>query len=191
MNPLLRLSGLAALALVLAVAAGSTSGSAAAHESGLDAPRADVLANGQVVISFTAAGELSGALTLTLTPGGSGSYSGEWAFMVAHTDNADPATGKEPPPHDHSPDHGQPADHSHAAADHAHGEAGEGQHRDYVQLVHRGSLSGLITDAIVTFDASGKLESLVAPLTVDRGTLEFAQAHGTGQATLAGLSLVF
>ncbi len=189
MNSFLRLSGCIALALVLSASAGSTQSAAVSHGSELALPRADVLADGRVVLSFTAAGDLSGVFTLTLTPAASGGYSGEWAFTVAHTDNTDPETGVEPPSHGHDdtpPEHG---DTPHEHGDHDHDAPTE--HKDFVRLVHRGSLAGAVAGAVVTFDADGKLTQLVAPLTIDQGTLEFKQAQGGGQVTLDGLSLVF
>jgi hypothetical protein len=182
MNSFLRLSGLAALALVLSASVASANDDAVSHESELTVPTADILADGNIVLSFSAGGNLSGPLTLTLRKDESGAYSGEWAMMVAHTDNTDPNTGVEPPPHDH------PADDAHMAG-HSHGS--ETEHRDHVRFMHRGSLAGTVTGAMVVFAAHGKITQIVAPLKINQGTLEFKQSQGSGQVTLAGLSLAF
>lgn len=151
--------------------------------SALAPPRVDRMADGSVVVSHVAAGELAGLLTLTLHPAGGGSYVGEWALMVAHADNTDPETGIEPPPHPHGEEHVHPAP----------GEPAHevGAHKDFVRFVHRGALFGAVRDASLVFDAQGGLTDVSANLSVDRGTQEFSAALGTGHARLTNLELSF
>jgi hypothetical protein len=153
------------------------------YASTLSDVRIDVLDDGKVVVSLQASGDLTGLLTVNLQPGQDGAFSGEWAFMVAHVDTTDPETGLEPE-HD---------SHTHAPGD----ATATGQefpahrHRDFVRLVHRGSLSGPIAGATLVFDATGKLTDVSVPLSINQATLEFTGVRGNGSATLAGLTLVF
>jgi len=147
------------------------------RSSALGALRADVLDQGKVVISAAAGGDLAGLVTLTLYPADSGSYIGEWAFVVAHADNTDPETGVEPEAHGEE-------DHDHPGAD-------DPPHKDFLRLVHRGALAGAVSSASVTLDADGHLSALSANLAVDRGTQEFLGAAGSGRASLTDLSLTF
>jgi hypothetical protein len=178
-------SGIAAAFVVLLTTAG------AAHHphgetrtSGLAAPRIDVLADGQVVISSAAGGDLAGLVTLTLAPTANGAYSGSWAMTVAHADNTDPQTGIEPPAHGHGEGgHDHPAE----AGDHG----APGPHQDFVRLVHRGALAGTVNTASLQFGSDGALTALEAQLSVGLGTLEFHGASGSGHATLTELTLAF
>jgi len=165
MNRLLRLTGLAALVLLISIAAHAQA-IPSTYSSTFAEPRADVRADGKLVISFTATGDLAGTLTLTLSPEDAG-YAGEWAFMVGRLEETGEAAG---------------------TIDTPDGAAGSGAPQIFIQ---RGALSGTVAGAVVTFDADGEVTHVVAPLAVDAGTLEFKDAHGTGQATFAGLSLVF
>lgn len=152
----------------------------ASHTSDLTGARVDTLANGTVVVSLDAKGALAGSLTLTLTPNGDGTYGGQWALMVAHTDNTDPETGIDPAEAEH-------AEHADGEA-HEHGEAQP--HRDYVRYVHRGAINGEVTGATLSFGPNG-LADLSANITITQGALEFDGATGTGTATLSSLVLNF
>jgi hypothetical protein len=155
----------------------------ASYASTLSDVRIDVLDGGKVVVSLQASGDLKGLLTLNLQQGPDGAFSGEWAFMVAHADTTDPETGREPEDDSHA--------HAAGGADGAVGQPHTHAHRDFVRLVHRGSLSGPITGAVLVFDAAGKLADMSALLSINQATLEFTGVHGLGSATLAGLTLVF
>jgi hypothetical protein len=135
----------------------------------------DVMPDGKVVVTLVATGDLTGLLTLQFTPGASGGYDGEWAISVQHADHTDPATGAEPvqQPHD---DTGNPDDHP---------------HQDFTRLVQRGSLSGSISGALVTFNADGALTGFTAPLTISKGFKEFAGVTGSGEATLTTFTFTF
>jgi hypothetical protein len=146
------------------------------HSADLSAPRVDVIAGGETIISLTATGELKGIVTLKLRRTANGTLTGDWAFTVAHVDNSDPATGVEPPSH---------PQHEHGDGEHEHA------HRDFVTMVHRGALAGTVSDAQLTFDSEGALAELSATLTIAQGSSEFAGATGTGQATLKTLTLFF
>lgn len=169
------LKAAACVAIACLVLAGIASGQApvtASHTSDLTGARVDTLADDKVVVSFDAKGALAGSLTLTLTPNGDGTYGGQWALLVAHTDNTDPATGIDP-----------------VEEEHAHGEEPK-PHRDFVRYVHRGGLNGDITGATLTFGPDG-LADLSANITITQGALEFDGATGTGTATLSSLVLNF
>jgi hypothetical protein len=155
----------------------------ASYASTLSDVRIDVLDSGKVVVSLQASGDFKGLLTLNLEQGSDGAFNGEWAFMVAHADTTDPETGREPEDDGHV--------HGAGGAEGADEEPHTHPHRDFVRLVHRGSLSGPITGARLVFDAAGKLADMSAPLSINQATLEFTGVHGTGSATLAGLTLVF
>jgi hypothetical protein len=181
-------SGIAAAFVVLLTTAGAAHHPhGETHSSGLAGLRVDVLADGKVVVSSAAGGDLAGLLTLTLSPTANGSYSGTWAMTVAHADNTDPQTGVEPPAHGH-------ADHGGLGRDHAadSGEHGEpAPHQDFVRLVHRGALGGTVNTASLQLGADGGLAALEAQLSVGLGTLEFHGASGSGHATLTELTLAF
>ena len=149
------------------------------HSSRVGAPRADVLQSGNVVVSLAVGGDLSGSLTLTLTPNGNGGYTGDWGFTVAHADNTDPDTGEDPEWAEH---------------EEGHEEGGEGEehpHKAFLRLVHRGSLAGSVDEASVTIDGDGKLTGLAAGLTLGQGAAEFDGAAGSGTVTLNDLTLNF
>lgn len=150
-----------------------------AHTSALGAPQSDVLQDGTVVVTFVATGELRGLVTLTLHPADGSAYAGEWAFKVAHADNTDPVTGED--------EEAQPHDDGDADAD----ADGHAPHKSYLTLVDQGSLSGTVSNAVVTFDTTGALVDLSAAVSVTHGTLEFAGATGSGQLTLSGFNLIF
>lgn len=166
--------GTASLLVLFAIGIGAQQPTGVPHTADLSAPRVDVLTGGEMVITLTASGELKGLVTFKLRRAADGSVSGDWAFTIAHVDNADPATGIEPkPPHEH--EHG---DHEHP-------------HRDYVTMVHRGALAGAVSGARVSFDSAGALAEMSASLTIAQGSSEFEGATGSGQATLNALTLFF
>lgn len=168
-------SALAIVLLVLVMtfaAAQQSSADAVAHTATFSSVSVDTLADGKVVVTLAATGEdLAGLATLELQPNGGGTYNGVWAMTVAHADNTDPETGEEPP------------------AEEPGGEAHP--HKDFLRLVHRGSLDGSIQGALLTFDAQGALIDFTAPLAIQHGFKEFDGATGSGQATLASLTLTF
>jgi hypothetical protein len=167
-------AGMFAVCLAMACPAAADQGQlVSAHLSNFGPARASVLDDGTVVMSFDAGGDLRGVVTLTLRAGNNGLFAGEWAFTVAHVDSTDPETGVEPPP-EIGPD-GEPVH----------------PHRDFVNLVHRGTLAGSVAGAVIVFDATGALVDVQAPLTIGQGTLEFQSVTGSGQATLTGLTLSF
>jgi hypothetical protein len=184
---ILRLSIAGGLLVLMAPLLGSSSHAQPAvstsYASTLSDVRIDVVDGGKVVVSLQASGDLTGLLTLNLQPGPDGAFAGEWAFMVAHVDTTDPETGLEPEDDGHTHATGNAP----AAGEELHAHP----HRDFVRLVHRGSLSGPIAGATLLFDASGKLADVSAPLSINQATLEFSGVQGTGSATLAGLRLVF
>ena len=147
--------------------------------SALAAQSLDVLPDGKAVITFVAAGDLAGVISVQLTPAGDGTYSGDWGFTVAHADATDPATGLEPEVNEHGEEHGHDGDEP------AH------PHRDFVRLVQQGTLSGTISGAQLTFRGDGALTELSAPLSLTQGSLEFDGATGSGLVTLDSLTLGF
>ncbi len=174
-RPITRLFSAVGLVLLLAGVAPSAADAAGAgvsQMSQLSQPRGDVLEDGRVVVSFAAAGDLRGLLTLTLTPAGDGSYDGQWAIMVTHADTTDPETGLEPEIEEHV--EGEPEHH----------------HQDFLTIVHRGALAGSVSGAVVTFAGDGTVADVAGNLTVSQGTLEFAGATGSGQATTGSLTLL-
>jgi hypothetical protein len=150
------------------------------HHSAFGAPRTSTLANGTVVVSFEAAGDLRGLVTLTLRSADGGGYAGEWAFTVAHADHTDPATGEDPE-----------LEHAFGGSEGTDDTGQEPAHKAFVTLVHQGSLAGAVSHADLTQGADGGLTRLQATLTVDQGASEFSGATGSGQATLDGLHLLF
>ena len=168
------LASAALLCVVTTVSSVAQQPSGVPHTSDLSAGRVDVLANGELVVTLTASGELKGLITFKLRRTADGAVNGDWAFTLAHVDNADPATGIEPEHED-----------EHEGGDHEH------PHRDYVTMVHRGSLAGTISNAQLSFDSAGGLSTMSASLTIARGSSEFEGATGSGQATLSALTLFF
>ena len=175
-----------AAAFILAATTFGSAHGGDSHALTLTPQSADQLADGTVVVTSVAAGDLAGVLTVQLKPNGAGTFDGEWAFTIAHTDTTDPETGVEPELHAH---HGE-AEHTHDAggAEHAHDDS---HHRDFMRLIHRGALSGTIGGATAIVDGQGQLLDVQAPLTIDQGSLEFDGASGSGQATLTALTLTF
>ena len=169
------LASAALLCAVTTVTSVAQQPSGVPHTSDLSAARVDALDDGDVVVTLTATGELKGLVTFKLRRAADGSVNGDWAFTVAHVDGADPATGIEP----------EPEHHHHGDGEHDH------PHRDYVTMVHRGSLAGTITTAQLSFDSAGGLAEMSASLTVAQGSSEFEGATGSGQATLNALTLFF
>jgi hypothetical protein len=174
MNPAPRSAGIAALFIALAVslAAAQQSSAPGPNVSTLTTASLNVLPD-QTTVTFVAGGPgLRGVVTMQLRPAAGGVYDGEWAFTVAHADPTDPATGEEPPLEQH--------------------EDGEAHsHKDFLTLVHRGSLQGTVLGARLTVGADGKLTALTAPLSISAGFGEFTGAAGWGSATLAELTLSF
>lgn len=180
-------AALCAVVLASRPAAAEDSPTGIAHHSAFGAPRVNTLDSGTLVLSFDAAGDLRGVVTLTLHACAvAGTYEGEWAFTVAHMDGIDPATGAEPPMHPEG-------EHAHADVPDDLGEEHEPDHphRDFVTLVHRGSLAGIVSSAAVVRDADGAVTGLEAALTIHQGASEFQGVTGSGQATLSGLELLF
>jgi hypothetical protein len=174
---------LAASLIWVAVAVGQ-SPSTDTYSATLSGARVDVLADGRVAVTMDAEGDLAGSVTLMLTPKSDGTYGGEWAMTVAHVDNTDPQTGVEPEnaedPHHHAETEahaGEPAD-------------APLPHRDYVRLVRRGAMNGVIDTATLSFGPNG-LASLTANIGIAQGALEFAGVTGSGVATLSSLTLNF
>jgi hypothetical protein len=172
------LASAALLCVVTTVSSVAQQPSGVPHTSDLSAARVDVLANGELVVTLTASGELKGLVTFKLRRTADGAVNGDWAFTLAHVDNADPATGIEP---EHENEH----EHQHEGGDHEH------PHRDYVTMVHRGSLAGTLSNAQLSFDSAGGLSEMSASLTIAQGSSEFEGATGSGQATLSALTLFF
>jgi hypothetical protein len=164
--------------IALATSAAFSQPSGVPHTAELTDARVDPLDTGETVVSMMASGDLKGVVTFKLRRTAEGGVSGEWAFTVAHVDNTDPATGREPE-----------AEHHHEHGD-GHGERAH-PHRDYVTMVHRGALAGTVTGAELTFDSAGALATMSASLTIAQGSSEFAGATGSGQATLTALNLFF
>jgi len=146
---------------------------AIAHSSTLSGLSADLLENGDVIISSEALGDLRGLVTLTLHPY-AGGYIGEWAFTVAHADNTDPATGVDP-----------------ELAEGPHNDNDGDIHHSFLRLVQQGTLQGTVNAASLSLDTNGALTGVSAALTIDKGAREFDGATGTGQATLDSLTLIF
>ena len=146
------------------------------HTADLSSPRVDKLDSGEIVVTLAASGELKGLVTFRLRQAADSTVSGDWAFTVAHVDGADPATGIEPEP-----------EHAHGDHDHHH----EHPHRDFVTMVHRGSLAGALSGVQLSFDSAGALTDISASLTIAQGSSEFAGATGSGRATLNALTLFF
>ena len=61
----------------------------------------------------------------------------------------------------------------------------------YLTLVYQGALAGNVSGAIVSFGPDGALSDLSATLTINQGSSQFSGATGSGQATFAGLNLIF
>jgi hypothetical protein len=144
------------------------------HGADLTRPRVDVLADGKVVVSLDAEGDdLPGTLTLNLTPAGDGSYSGDWAFIVAKVDTTDPDTGLEPSTEEHTDENGE-----------------EHHHKDFLRMTPRGTIGGTISHASLAFGPDG-LGDVYASLTITTATQEFEGATGSGTASLSSVSFVF
>jgi hypothetical protein len=168
-----------AACLIWVVAAAGQAPVPVTHTSELSQPKIDVLADGRVAVTMDAAGDLAGSITLMLTPNGDGTFGGEWAMTVAHADISDPEPGDEPTTEEAHHEHpaGQEPEH-------------EGPHRDFLRLVRRGALNGVVSSASVTFDANG-VADVAANLAISNGAVEFANATGNGLATLSSLTLTF
>lgn len=168
LRPLMAAIAAVTLSAVVSISATTTT----EHSSVASHPRVDILDNGKVVVSLDLAGDLPGTITLTFTRD-AGAVTGEWAAKVAYADNTDPETGEEPP--HHHPEDGE-----------------EHPHKDFLRLIDRGALGGVIHSGELTFDGSGALTAMSAVLAIEQGTEEFTgAAGGTGTATLSQVTIVF
>lgn len=162
-------AALVLLALFMAPAISARTNNALAYTSTATHARIDPLEDGKIVVNLDVKGDLPGLLTLNLQQNADGTVTGDWALVVAYADPTDPATGEEP---DHAETDGQP-------------------HKDFLRLVRRGTLGGSIRSASLLLNGEGGLADLTAALDVEKGSVEFEGALGSGTATLADLSLVF
>lgn len=136
------------------------------------------------MINVESVGEVKGLLTLNLAPNESGVLTGEWVLSVRYTDNTDPATGVEPPNHEHESAEQHEAGAAIADEDHP--------HRDYVRYVDKGTMGGPVESATAAIDTNGVLQDFSAVLHIGTGTLTFTGISGTGTAELSrGLTLVY
>jgi hypothetical protein len=146
------------------------------HAADLSGMSLETLADGQLVVTLVATGELAGLVTLRLQPVEGGTFNGEWTAMVTQTEVISPETAPEPevPP-----------------ADDPEAEPAAEVAPELVRFVVRGSLTGNVSGAQLTFDAEGALTDFSAPLTITEGGMEFAGISGAGSATAASLLLEF
>lgn len=170
-------AAVAAIVLPLLLAA-SPSANTLSHERSATAarPRVDVVDANKIVVSLDLAGGLPGTVTFNFERAADGTLAGTWAAQIAYADPTDPATGEEP-------------SHDHSAEPHEH-VAGDAPHKDFLRLVHRGAMSGVIQSAELSFDGSGVVTAMMVAFSVEQGTLEFTDAAGsTGTASLTQFTL--
>lgn len=156
--------GLASASPASQAAPQSTAPAAVGHQVTLTAARVSTLADGRIVISMNAAGDLRGLMTLTLDPNGAGSYTGRWALVVGFLQDLNPdGTVATAPPEIHE----DPTQHA--------------QHREYARIVRRGTLTGDVSQATLRVADDGRLAGVqFAQLTVASGSMTFAGASGYG-----------
>lgn len=166
MSPLVRRS---CGVIALAVSAGlmlnlKAQESAATRNLTLRAEQVSTGPDGRTVVTAAAAGDIRGALTLTITGVNSAGTitSGEWALVNSYIQDVAVS---------HAPHSGEGTE----AHEHPGGEL----------LVNHGTLSGKITGGTLTYDADGKLSALgYVQLSISLGSLTF-QSVTSGTASLA------
>jgi hypothetical protein len=137
----------------------------------LVAPRVTGDADGRIVISMEAKGDLRGMITFELEPdGASGALKGKWALVVAYAQdlNADGSIAAIVDPHEEEPGHNDPE-----------------HHREYVRFVREGTVFGDITSATLRAADGGIAGIDVAQLLVSSGSMTFASATGAGLVTIS------
>jgi hypothetical protein len=142
----------------------------ATHLTTLTRARVSTLAEGRIVVSMDAEGDLPGSMTVTLSPDGAGGYTGQWAHVVAFLEdlNADGTSA----PLEHAPGVHEMLLHEPVLHE---------QHREYTRPVRRGTLSGAVVAATLRTDVNGHVTGVnFAELTVAAGSLTFRGVAGTG-----------
>ena len=140
----------------------------------LTTPRITTDANGHVVASLEAQGDLRGMITFELDPdGAAGAMTGKWAFVVAYVQNvnADGTVATEVVDH-HEDMHNNDTEH----------------HREYIRFVRQGTVFGTVSTAKLRTGADGAVEGIdFAQLVVANGSMTFASATGVGSITVSPL----
>jgi len=162
----LLLCGSAALVLATAPANGDSLQASTGQVVALSGPRVSVLDAARTVVTFEAAGDIRGMLTLNLVGGSAGTapLTGEWSLVSRYVDDM-VGGGDRPAPAGDDP-----------------------EHDEYIEFVERGTVGGTVAGGILGFDTNGRLESLESlRLRVAGGYLEFQGATGSGSASASNL----
>ena len=158
----------AAVALAAAHAGDALAASSAREEIRLTAPRVSALGGGTHVVTFEAAGDIRGLLTLTLKADGA-SVSGEWVLVSRYI--YDSGSGSEE-----------------LTTGLAGGEHASTVHEESVAFRERGTLKGRVSGGAVVLDAEGRLSAIDGlQLAIGDGNLEFSGSTGAATAFASGL----
>jgi hypothetical protein len=171
-----RVAGLAAFGLLLLSSPGiAQTRTPRAYLVTLTTPRITSDANGHVVASMEAQGDLRGMITLELDPDGAGAMKGKWAFVVAYVQNVHKdgtiATEVVDP---HEDMHNNDTEH----------------HREYIRFVRKGTVYGDVSTATLRSNADGTIAGInFAQLVVANGSMTFESATGVGSITVSPLDI--
>lgn len=164
--------GLAALFLIAAPP--DPVQAAGRHEVALSGARASMLEKDRIVVSFDAAGDIRGLVTVTIDRDAKGGLSGEWVLVSRYLRDLTPE--------------GEPdalAIENRAALP---GEELHALHREYIDIHERGTLRGSIAGGSLDFDVDGRLRAIQSlQLVIDGGCIEFDGVTGAGSLTAANL----
>ena len=146
------------------------------HEVALSGARVSMLEKDRIVVSFDAAGDIRGLVTVTIDRDAKGALSGEWVLVSRYLRDLTPE--------------GEPdalAIENRAALP---GEELHALHREYIDIHERGTLRGSIAGGALDFDVDGRLRAIQSlQLAVEGGCLEFEGAKGRASLTAANLHL--
>jgi hypothetical protein len=161
-------------ALVLIAAPPDPVQASARHEVALSRARVSMLEKDRIVVSFDAAGDIRGLVTVTIDRGADGALSGEWVLVSRYLRDLT-AEG--------SPD--DLAVENRAALP---GEELHALHQEYIEIRERGTLRGSIAGGALAFDVDGRLNTIESlQLAIAGGSIEFEGATGAGSLTGANL----
>lgn len=141
------------------------------HEVALSGARVSMIEKDRIVVSFDAAGDIRGLVTVTIDRDARGALSGEWVLVSRYLRDLTPE--------------GEPDD---RAVENRAALSEEEPHTEYFEIHERGTLRGSIAGGALTFDVDGRLTAIESlQLAIDGGSIEFEGATGAGSLKASDL----
>jgi hypothetical protein len=162
------------LALCLIAAPPPPTQASDGHAVTLSGARVSMLEKGRIVVSFDAAGDIRGLVTVTIDRDAGGALKGEWVLVSRYLQDLTPE--------------GEPDERAIENRAALPGEELHALHREYMEIRERGTLRGSIAGGALAFDVDGSLRAIESlRLAIDGGSIEFDGATGAGSLTTANL----